>query len=245
MESTEETGGDGTRVVIQRRRSDRPFRVVDGQQPLTGWVKTWEYAADVAQQAGWSGEVVPVSGDDATDPPLTTKGGYPLDEAVSAVQKAIRRADEVTAAFFAFEMARSGFHRYIWRRLAVIAAEDVGLANPDAAAHVLSLWQLHERCTEKRPKAITQFLGQAVLVLCRSPKSRTVDRFTWWVDGYVDRTMLDAETLDAAEDMHTRAGRERGRGIEHFLDVSGVLVNEVDSGGEEYRAVEDRWREDW
>ena len=207
---------------------------------MTGWVKGWAYAADVAQQAGWSGEVENVTGEEAEDPPLKTRHGHLLDEAVSGLQKSIRRGMEVEAASFAFDLARSGFHKYVWRRLAVVAAEDVGLANPDAVLQVASLWQLHERCTEKRPQAVTQFLGQAVLVLCRSPKSRTVDRFTWWVDGYVDAV----EVPDVALDMHTKRGRAMGRGIGHFLDESGVLVNELDVGGEDYRTVEDRWRED-
>ncbi len=61
---------------------------------------------------------------------LKTKGGYLLDEVVSALQKCIRRGREEEAMYWALEMAESGCGKYLWRRLMIIGAEDVGLADP-------------------------------------------------------------------------------------------------------------------
>ena len=43
-----------------------------------------------------------------------TKGGYPLDEVISAVQKSIRRGQERKALYWAYELVGSGFWRYFF-----------------------------------------------------------------------------------------------------------------------------------
>jgi replication-associated recombination protein RarA len=225
-------------VVIHRRKADRPYRVIDGDRPLTGWVKTWGYAVRVAEQHDWTGEVVDVTGDAAADAPLVTRHGHRMDEAASALQKEIRRGNEPAALYWACELA-SRYPWKTWRRLVVIACEDVGLADPMAIVVVEALRSSYCWAAEGgrgRP-GWNQLMGMAVMYLARAPKSRTVDLATWGTQEYV-RIVAPP---DYAVDMHTARGKQRGRGIAHFLAEGGRLEGEVDVGGTDWRWVEDRW----
>jgi replication-associated recombination protein RarA len=180
-----------------------------------------------------------------------TPGGYERDQVVSALQKAIRRGEEEAALYWALEL---GGGPYCWRRLAVIAAEDVGLANPMAVVVVNACWGLYSRARgygeeaplqpDAKPRWVdpkNQWLAMVVMFLCRSPKSRDVDDFLWTVEG--ERQLgKRLEIPDHALDGHTKAGRAMGRGDDFFYEVSSQL--DRDEGGHEYRErVQEVWRE--
>jgi len=57
-----------------------------------------------------------------------TLGGYLTSEVTSALQKSIRRALEEEALFWATELDLAGFGANAWKRLRIIASEDIGLA---------------------------------------------------------------------------------------------------------------------
>ena len=59
---------------------------------------------------------------------LKTHGGYLAGEVTSALQKSIRRGDERGAVFWASELDLSGYGKYVWKRLKIIASEDIGPA---------------------------------------------------------------------------------------------------------------------
>ena len=65
---------------------------------------------------------------------LTTEGGYLNSECTSAMQKCIRRGLEEEALFWATELDFAGYGAYVWRRLQIIASEDIGLADLHTAA---------------------------------------------------------------------------------------------------------------
>lgn len=69
---------------------------------------------------------------------LITKNGYKLDEVVSSLQKECRLGNELMAKYWTIEMNDSGYWRYCFRRMMVIAGEDCGLANPEAMILVSS-----------------------------------------------------------------------------------------------------------
>lgn len=75
---------------------------------------------------------------------MKTKNGYNLDEVVSALQKSIRRGLEEDAMYWALEMVDSGYIRYMWRRLLVIASEDIGPADPQTVILISSLYVAYE-----------------------------------------------------------------------------------------------------
>ncbi|MEK7534089.1 MAG: hypothetical protein AAB600_02015 [Patescibacteria group bacterium] len=140
---------------------------------------------------------------------LKTKNGYRLDEVVSALQKAIRRNQEERAAFWAYEMFEGGYIKYLWRRLSVIALEDVGIADPFAAVLVNALAQSSERINQK-DKVEVLHPGLAVMYLCRAKKSREVD---YWLEIVEHKRKLGQKLeLEKHElDSHAEKGRTRLR----------------------------------
>jgi replication-associated recombination protein RarA len=165
---------------------------------------------------------------------LKTKGGCPLNEVVSALQKCIRRGLEEEAMYWALEMAEAGFGQYLWKRLMVIAAEDIELANPDALTLTTSGWLATKETTKSfsRPPGMkTEFLGPVILYLCRSPKSREGDDFTWYIMERRKR-QWHLEIPDVALDYHTERGRKMGRGQTHWFEEASKLENAV--GGNKY-----------
>ena len=64
-----------------------------------------------------------------------TASGYRYDETISALQKTIRRGDEVSAMYWAIELERE-FHNELWNRLEVISHEDIGITSMDVIMFV-------------------------------------------------------------------------------------------------------------
>jgi replication-associated recombination protein RarA len=162
----------------------------------------------------------------------TTDNGYKRDEAISALQKCIRRGMEDEAVFFAVELDKSGWGKYAFKRLRMICSEDVGLAWPEGPAVIRALSDSHAEAMKAVTKADPHpeyhgawlFLVHAVLLLVRAPKSRLVD---WTVIYHYNQTDYRPAVPDFALDKHTDAGRRKGRrkeaGMRHFFDVGSVL----------------------
>lgn len=153
--------------------------------------------------------------------------GYLLGEVASAFQKSIRRGVEEDALFFGTELDISGFGEYAWKRLKIMASEDVGLADPLAAVAVQSLYQSWK---EQRSKKDTKheperlFFVHAVMLLARAQKSRMVDHAL--IAFYeADRTAIRREVPDYALDKHTAAGRKLRRGHSHFWEEGARVEN--------------------
>jgi len=106
---------------------------------------------------------------------LTTTLGYDFYEAASALQKTIRRGEEEAAMFWALEFAGT-YDAFLWRRLVIIASEDVGPADSTMAVLIETLqWQYQDvKKASKRPSERI-ILAHAIIALCRAPKSRVAD----------------------------------------------------------------------
>jgi replication-associated recombination protein RarA len=161
----------------------------------------------------------------------TTVSGFPLDEVVSALQKAVRRADTDSALYWACELELSGHGAYCWRRLRVMASEDVGLAVPQLPATIRALYESWAE-SPYRPDA-RLFLAHAVLLLARAPKSRLVDHAL--IAHWAGHDELARPIPDEALDMHTRRGRQMGRGVDHSFESGAVVSPDAD--------VDDAYRE--
>jgi replication-associated recombination protein RarA len=149
---------------------------------------------------------------------LLTPAGYRCDEVTSALQKEVRRGHEREALFWATELALAGYTNYVWKRLRIIASEDVGLAEPMMAVLIRCLyenWQEQKKADKGAERHANLFLIHAVLALARAPKSRLVDH-AHVVTMAAERPQL--EIPDYALDMHTKAGRKQGRGAGHFYE---------------------------
>lgn len=154
--------------------------------------------------------------------PPPTKRGLDAYQVVSALQKSLRRGLEEDAVWFALELDQSGYTGWVWKRLKIVASEDVGIADGQA---VLLVRALFENWQDDRRKDKTAegglFLTHAVIVLARAKKSRIAD------SAYM--ALGDAAPLrpipDIALDVHTRVGKQMGRGWSFFFEESGLLAD--------------------
>lgn len=143
-------------------------------------------------------------------------------ELISAMQKFVRRGMELDAGQAFFELSDTGAHHIAVNRLKVIAHEDVGLG--DAAACLLALRAIDD-CQAwyaKKNGAWRLAISNAILALCRAKKSRESDHYQAAVRGA--NVAGRVEIPDYALDKHTRRGKAKGRGLDHFRK-EGTLLN--------------------
>jgi replication-associated recombination protein RarA len=158
---------------------------------------------------------------------MHTPGGYLNGEVASALQKAIRRGNEREALFWASELDLAGYGGYVWKRLRIIASEDVGLAAPEAVILTRVLYDNWlEAKKAKHEDALPLFLAHAVLVLARATKSGIALHacLAFWMG---NRQAIAMEIPDHALDMHTSRGRKMGQGKQYFLEEAGRLEGET------------------
>ena len=89
-----------------------------------------------------------------TDYENKTKRGYMLDEVTSALIKSLRRGMEEESLFWAQEIEESGYWKYIWKRLLIFCAEDVGMADPDAIVRINALAQAYETIRKNQQRVL-------------------------------------------------------------------------------------------
>jgi replication-associated recombination protein RarA len=168
-----------------------------------------------------------------------TQKGYDLGEVASALQKSVRRGLEQEAMYWAVELFNSNFDEYCWKRLRIMSCEDVGLANPMAAVQIQSLYNMYLDLKKKKEDAQQPWrlmLTQAVLVLCRSEKSRVVDHAL--IHFWNTHPNTGKDIPEYALDKHTARGKHNGRGWKHFFE-EGTLLNPLGevAGEDEYKKM--------
>jgi putative ATPase len=101
--------------------------------------------------------------------PLSDKSGDEHYNLISAVHKSLRASDTDAALYWTARMMLGGQDpKYLFRRLARFAMEDIGLADPNAVQLALSAWQVYERMgSPEGDLALTEL----VIYLGTAPKS--------------------------------------------------------------------------
>jgi len=155
---------------------------------------------------------------------LKTPGGYLNSEVSSAMQKCIRRGLEEEALFWATELDLGGYGAYVWKRLRIIASEDVGLADPSVCVQLRVLYDNWNEQRKKKDHSFAErlFLVHEVLLCVRAKKSRIVD--TALITIY-EAQRPKRDIPDFALDMHTTKGRKLKRGVDHFFEEGAVIEN--------------------
>ncbi|MBV9756988.1 MAG: replication-associated recombination protein A, partial [Alphaproteobacteria bacterium] len=91
---------------------------------------------------------------------------------ISALHKSLRGSDPDAALYWLARMLGGGEDpRYIARRLVRFAAEDIGLADPQALPLSLAAWETYERLGSPEGELA---LAQAVVYLATAPKSNAL-----------------------------------------------------------------------
>lgn len=160
---------------------------------------------------------------------LETLSGHKLSIIASALQKAIRRGNIRLALYCGWEMAGGGYHKYVWRRLATIASEDI---HDPVEGYVIDCKKAFDLSRETRDDkwAGSVNIGKAILLMCRAQKSRDTDnaKLLFNEDQLIDESDPDVEDIlkesagsdleipDYVYDVHTEEGRRQGETKEDF-----------------------------
>jgi len=174
---------------------------------------------------------------------MRTVRNYDFPEVASALQKAIRRGDARLAGYWAVELFETGYHAYLWRRLFTISAEDcAGIITKEIAALYQGFQMVNERRAPHEVAKGRIFIAKAVILLSLAAKSRDADHLTNLV---YDRLGIPEETLladleaardsvepipDYALDVHTQAGRKRGKTKKDFFLEEDAALNPKQKG---------------
>ncbi len=102
---------------------------------------------------------------------LYDKEGDVHYDTISAFIKSLRGSDPDATLYWMAKMVYAGEDpRFIFRRMAIVAGEDVGLADPNAAVVVAACWEIFERIGMPEGRFP---MAQAALYLATCPKSNS------------------------------------------------------------------------
>jgi len=173
---------------------------------------------------------------------FTEHHGYSLFDAISALQKDIRRGNEAQAFYWALELIPR-YEAYLWRRLLAITNEDVGIASPLVLLLVPEQRRLFFEFRESGKNGPARLvLANTILLLCRADKTRLADHF----QRAITQRFMTWESLDIPDyalDHHTGAGKRLGRGVDFWL-AEGCQLEPQGDVDDPYRTeAEALWRE--
>ena len=121
---------------------------------------------------------------------------------------------------------------HLWRRLKLIAVEDIGMGEPLAPVLLSSLHENYRAATggEQAMMAV-----HAVRFLATAKKDRTSAEHTDLVVQKVESGETAVSVPDYALCVHTRAGQEMGRDLLQWWRNGAVVENELESADHSYR----------
>jgi len=166
-----------------------------------------------------------------------TVGGFRVDEVRSVLQKSIRRGLVEEAALAAYELFRTGVQTedLLWRRLEIIAVEDVGAGLPNAPALLYAMNEQRVRQTTDLERWM--YSAHAVKLLASAAKDRSTMELAFWASTQVDSGERTVEVLDMHVDHHTRRGVQLGRDTDFWWAAGGYkLENELHPEGSPWTA---------
>lgn len=155
---------------------------------------------------------------------LKTQNDYSFFEVSSALQKTIRRGQEHKALYWAMEFLPH-YEFYLWRRLKIIASEDIGIANSQAIILVQVLSEQYFELRKRGDMGCLLMVANCILFLSRSNKTRLADHFICAMIQEREQGILKLKIPDFALDMHTKRGRQKRRGLQHFREEGAKLTN--------------------
>jgi len=113
----------------------------------------------------------------------------------------------------------------LWRRLEIIAAEDVGLGLLTAPALIEALYAQARRMLDRADRWI--YCAHAVRLLATAPKDGMSMELAGWTRAVVERGERKPVVEDYMLDLHTRRGAEMGRDMAHWWNQGARLRHRV------------------
>ncbi len=178
--------GEDDLVAILRRALSDPERGMDGRCTISDEalgviaraadgdarraLNLLELAADLAED-GVIGEAIVAEVASGSRRRFDKQGEYFYDQ-ISALHKSIRGTDPDAALYWLARMLDGGCDPlYVARRLARVASEDIGNADPRALQMTLNAWQVYERLGSPEGELA---IAHATCYLACAPKSNAV-----------------------------------------------------------------------
>jgi replication-associated recombination protein RarA len=155
--------------------------------------------------------------------------GYAIDELRSVLQKSIRRGllEEAMLAAYEFYITGPETEELLWRRLEIIATEDVGYGLIMAPVLLESLNAQRLRIPPGPDRWF--YSAHAVRLLATAKKDRTSMELGAWAEAVTSRGERKVVVHDYQVDFHTRRGTLMGRGRDHWWHSGGaVLLNQIE-----------------
>lgn len=158
-----------------------------------------------------------------------TVNGYAADEVRSVLQKSIRRGllEEALLAAYEYYLTGPEMEELLWRRLEIIATEDVGYGLIQAPVLLEAINAQRRRIPHGPDRWI--YCAHAVRLLATAKKDRTSMELAAWTEEVTRRGERKVVVHDYQVDFHTRRGTAMGRGRDHWWHSGGaVLLNQIE-----------------
>jgi replication-associated recombination protein RarA len=157
----------------------------------------------------------------------TSVNGLPFDELRSVLQKSIRRGllEEAVLAAYEFFLSGPEAEEMLWRRLEIIATEDVGFGLMEAPAILEALNSQRLRMMDRGDRWM--YSVHAVRLLATARKDNSTMELATWAQFVVARGERKVEVQDFQVDMHTRRGVAMGRDVAHWWTQGAKLENKL------------------
>lgn len=152
-------------------------------------------------------------------------GGEEHYNAVSAFIKTLRGSDPDAALVWMYKMIQGGEEpRFLFRRLAIFASEDIGNADPNALLVVNAAWDCFERVGYPEGE---YFLAHACVYLAQAPKSAGIKEAMYGVKDAIARQPT-LEVPNHLRNAPVKGMKEQGYGVgyQYPHDADGGIVRE-------------------
>jgi replication-associated recombination protein RarA len=145
----------------------------------------------------------------------TSANGYPFDELRSVLQKSIRRGwlEEAVLAAYEFFVSGAEAEELLWRRLEIIATEDVGFGLIEAPAILEALNQQRLRMVDRGDRWM--YSVHAVRLLATAKKDNSTMELACWAQFVVEAPRWVATLRTGGrkgQNWKTNSTRHRPRG---------------------------------
>jgi len=164
----EKRGLGGRGLVLNAEAEDFLIQYADGDARKV--LNALALAADLCEETAVTLELVQQAVQQKT--PRYDQSGEEHYDLISALHKSVRNSDPDAALYWLARMLAGGEDPlFLARRLARMASEDIGMADPQALPIALAAWQAFERMG---PPEGELSLAQATVYLASAPKSNAV-----------------------------------------------------------------------
>jgi putative ATPase len=153
------------------------------------------------------------------------KSGEEHYNTISAFIKSLRGSDPDAALLWMYKMLDGGEQpRFLFRRMAIFASEDIGNADPRAMQIVVSAWQAFEMVGLPEGE---YFLAHSCVYLAQAPKSNAITRAM----GAAKKTIERAPTFEVPNHLRNAplkgmAEQGYGKGYQYPHETEGAVVAE-------------------